>query len=114
MLSVNFVESLFQSVMEAQTTLSISPPKNTYKLCLHQAVYRLGFGQSEVARRVRQRQEEKFLKVEALFVQFVAEHNLPFCTGDHFTKLVKQMFPDSNIAKHFHCSCTKTSISGGM
>ena len=74
------------------------------------ALDKFGFGQ---ARRVRQRQEEEelqFLKAEALFVQFVAEHNLPFRTGDHFTKLVKQMFPDSNIAKRFHCSRTKTSV----
>ena len=74
---------------------------------------KFGFGQSEVAKRARQRQEEEelqFLKAEALFVQFVAEHNLPFRTGDHFTKLVKQMFPDSNIAKRFHCSRTKTSV----
>ena len=52
------------------------------------------FGQSEVARRARQRQQEEelqFLKAEALFVQFVAEHNLPFHTGDHFTKLVKHV-----------------------
>ena len=77
-----------------------------------QTLDRFGFGQSEVARRARQRQEEELqsLKAEALFVQFVAEHNLPFRTGDHFTKLVKHMFPDSNIAKHFHCSRTKTSI----
>ena len=55
MLSVNSVESLFQSVMEAQTTLlSISPPKNTYKLCLPRAVQRLcragGTGQAGQAK----------------------------------------------------------------
>ena len=41
---------------------------------------------------------------------FVAEHNLPFRTGDHFTKLVKSMFPDSDIARQFQCSRTKTSV----
>ena len=41
---------------------------------------------------------------------FVAEHNLPFRTGDHFTKLVKSMFPDSDIARQFQCSQTKTSV----
>ena len=80
--SVNFVESLFQSVMVERTTLlSISPPKN-----IMSSSDKFGFGQSEVARRARQRQEEEelqFLKAEALFVQFVAEHNLPFRTGDH-------------------------------
>ena len=33
-----------------------------------------------------------------------------FCTGDHFSKLVKNMFPDSAVAKQFHCSRTKTSV----
>ena len=58
-----------------------------------QTLDRFGFGQSEVARRARQRQEEELqsLKAEALFVQFLAKHNLPFRTGDHFTKLVKHV-----------------------
>lgn len=43
-------------------------------------------------------------------MQFVAEHNLSFRTGDHFTKLVKAMFPDSEVAKGFQCSRTKTSV----
>ena len=38
---------------------------------------------------------------ETMFAHFVAEHNLPFTVGDHFTKLVKAMFPDSEIAKKF-------------
>ena len=72
-----------------------------------------GFGQSEEARRARRKQEDEQLQVqkaESLFIQFVAEHNLPFRTGDHFTRLVKSMFPDSNIARQFHCSRTKTSV----
>ena len=74
---------------------------------------RFGFGQSEVARKARRKQKEHQLQVqqaEALFVQFIAEHNLPFRTGDHFTKLVKCIFTDSEIAKHFQCSRTKTSV----
>ena len=61
----------------------------------------------------RVRAEELNLKVqraEALFVHFIAEHNMPFRTGDHFTKLVKKMFPDSEIARQFQCSQTKTSV----
>ena len=53
-----------------------------------------GFGNSTAARAARVRAEEMNLKVqraEALFVYFVAEHNLPFRTGDHFTKLVKNV-----------------------
>ena len=55
---------------------------------------KFGFGQSDVVKKAREKQEEQQLQVnraEALFIQFVAEHNLPFRTGDHFTKLVKSM-----------------------
>ena len=72
-----------------------------------------GFGNSAAAVSARDRAEELNLKVqraEALFVHFIAEHNLPFRTGDHFTKLVKKMFPDSEIARQFQCSRTKTSV----
>ena len=33
------------------------------------------------------------LHAEALFVQFVVENNLSFRTGDHFSKLIRSMFP---------------------
>ena len=78
-----------------------------------QALGRFGFGQSEAGKKAREKKDEQQLQVqraEALFVQFVAEHCLPFRTGDHFTKLVKSMFPDSEIARHFQCSRTKTSV----
>ena len=70
-------------------------------------------GNSEEALRAKKKEQEKHMQVihaEALFVQFVAEHNLSFRTGDHFSKLVKNMFPDSAVAKQFHCSRTKTSV----
>ena len=38
------------------------------------------------------------IRSETLFTNFVAEHNLPFAVADHFTRLYKQMFPDSKIA----------------
>ena len=72
-----------------------------------------GFGESREAKRARELKEKQQLQVqraEALFVQFVVEHNLPFRVGDHFTTLVKSMFPDSEIAKQFQCSRTKTSV----
>lgn len=50
-------------------------------------------------------------KAEVLFVHFIAEHNLPFSVGDHFTKLVKKAFPDSKIAEEFHCGHTKTAAT---
>ena len=45
---------------------------------------------------------------ELYFTTFLAEHNLSFSIGDHFTKLCKKMFPDSNIAEGFSCGRTKT------
>ena len=74
-----------------------------------------GFGESREAKRARELKQKQQLQVqraEALFVQFIVEHNLPFHVnvGDHFTKLVKSMFPDSEIAKQFQCSCTKTCV----
>ncbi|KAI0233319.1 Queuosine salvage protein [Lamellibrachia satsuma] len=60
----------------------------------------------------RGRIEENFMfipvtKAELLFYQFVCEHNLAFAIGDHFTKLVKEMFPDSKIMQRFSCSRIK-------
>ena len=60
-----------------------------------------GFGESRVAKAARDKQEEQKMQVlsaEAQFVQFIAEHNnMSFRSGVHFTKLVKSMFPDSDI-----------------
>ena len=38
---------------------------------------------------------EKKVTVEAHFVKFVVEHNLSFRSAEHFSKLVKMMFPDT-------------------
>ena len=51
----------------------------------------------------------KVSKAEVLFSNFVAEHNLPFAVGDHFTKLAKEMFPDSEIAAKFSSGRMKTT-----
>ena len=45
---------------------------------------------------------------ELFFTSFIVEHNLCFASSDHFTKLYKVMCPDSQIAKNFSCSRTKT------
>ena len=74
---------------------------------------RFGFGESSVAMKARKKKDEQQLQVqraEALFVQFTAEHNLSFPTADHFTKLVKTMFPGSEVARQFQCSRIKTSV----
>ncbi|XP_067935430.1 zinc finger protein 862-like [Watersipora subatra] len=47
-------------------------------------------------------------KAESLFTLFMAKHNLSFSAADHFTKLVPEMFPDSEIAKKYGCMRTKT------
>ena len=39
----------------------------------------------------------------------VAEHNLPFTVEDHYTKLCKKMFPNSEAAMKFSCSRAKTT-----
>ena len=39
---------------------------------------------------------------EVYFATFIAEHNLPFSAADHFSKLCKLMFPESEIAKSYH------------
>ena len=64
---------------------------------VNQVVHFIASDLGTVQLAIRQRAEEQNRKVqnaEELFVQFIAEHNLPFHTGDHFTKLVKSMFPD--------------------
>ena len=48
------------------------------------------------------------IKAETLFSNFIAEHNLPFAVANHFTRLCKDMFPDSKIAQFF-CGKTKTT-----
>ena len=53
--------------------------------------------------------EKAVTKAECMFSNFVAKHNLSFAVADHFTKLVPKMFPDSEIAKKFHCGPTKTT-----
>ena len=53
--------------------------------------------------------EHKTVSAELLFTRFVVEHNLPIAVADHVTKLMPVMFPDSEIAKKFRCSRTKTT-----
>ena len=64
----------------------------------------------KTAREKNKKQHLQVQRAETLFVQFVVEHNLPFRVGDNFTKLVKSMFPDSEVARQFQCSRTKTSV----
>ena len=54
---------------------------------------------------------EQVTSAEFYFTAFIAEHNLPFATADHFTKLCKVMFPDSKIAQSYSCGRTKAQAS---
>ena len=38
-------------------------------------------------------------EVEVKFCYFIAEHNIPFTASDHFSDLIKSLFPDCKIAK---------------
>ncbi|XP_033105097.1 uncharacterized protein LOC117107512, partial [Anneissia japonica] len=53
--------------------------------------------------------DQQVLKAEVLFTSLLVEHNLPFAVAQHATKIFEQMFPDSNIAKKYKCSYTKTA-----
>lgn len=44
---------------------------------------------------------------EALFTELIIEHNLPVAVADHANKLVKKMFPDSEIAKQYNVQAQK-------
>ena len=48
------------------------------------------------------------MSAELHFTSFIAEHNLSFSSADHFSKLCKVMFPDSQIAASYSCGRTKT------
>ena len=52
---------------------------------------------------------QKAVKAERLFSGFLVEHNLPLSTGDHATKLFRNMFPDSKIVNKYRCGRTKTT-----
>ena len=36
-------------------------------------------------------------KAEGLFTMFLVEHQLPLAAADHFSKLVKEMFPSMKV-----------------
>ena len=53
--------------------------------------------------------DENICKAEILWSIATAEHDIPFATNDHATKLFPKMFPDSAIASGFKCCRTKTT-----
>lgn len=53
--------------------------------------------------------QEKVINAEVLFTGYILEHNLPFEASSHAGPLFRKMFPDSEVAKKYGCSSTKTS-----
>lgn len=53
------------------------------------------------------------IKAEVLWTQFIMDRNLPLRVSDGFGTLLKQMCPDSEIAKKFSCGKTKTRAIAG-
>lgn len=48
-------------------------------------------------------------RAEIKIASFVAEHNISFLATDHLTELLKECFPDSNIAKNLAMKRTKST-----
>jgi len=44
---------------------------------------------------------DKVVKAEVIFAYLLAEHNIPLVFADHFTRVIKNMFEDSETAKKF-------------
>lgn len=49
------------------------------------------------------------IEAEVRASMFLCQHNLPLSTLDHLGPLMRNIFPDSQIAAKFHCGRTKTS-----
>ena len=52
---------------------------------------------------------DQVINAELLATDFLVEHNLPMAVADSLGPLFKKAFPDSKIAKQYHCGATKTS-----
>ena len=48
-------------------------------------------------------------KAETIMSWMLAEINIPMNTADTFTRAVKVMFPDSEIARNFQCDRSKST-----
>lgn len=48
-------------------------------------------------------------RAEIKIATFIAEHNISFLAADHLTEMIKECFPDSEIAKNLAMKRTKTT-----
>ena len=54
--------------------------------------------------------KEATTKAEVLHTNFIVQHNVPFLSSNHMTRLYPKMLPDSQIAKSFACGRTKNIL----
>ena len=87
--------------------------KQYIKTAKHQASVSVRAENQSVLKFMNNRQSEKnsmkVINAECLMTNFIVEHNLPIVMTDHLTKLLPQMFPDSQIAQEYACKRTKTT-----
>jgi len=48
-------------------------------------------------------------QAEVKITNFMVEPNLPFAVADHLSPLLQDVFPDSQIARHYSSARTKTT-----
>ena len=48
-------------------------------------------------------------RAEVKIANFMVEHNIPFAVADHLSPLLRDVFPDSQIAKRYSSARTKTT-----
>ena len=55
-------------------------------------------------------------RAEAKLINALAQHNIPLAFADHLSLLMKESFPDSEIARNFALAITKTTcmINGSL
>ena len=48
-------------------------------------------------------------RAEAKLVNALVQHNIPLAFTDHLSPLMKEIFPDSEVARNFASASTKTT-----
>ena len=51
------------------------------------------------------------LLAEVMLCKYISMHNISYLAADHFSDVVKTMFPDLDIARDFTCKYTKEGLS---
>ncbi|KAF0687418.1 Uncharacterized protein FWK35_00036478, partial [Aphis craccivora] len=64
---------------------------------------------AETTPSLEKRTNRSVQNAEIKLAGYFAEHNIPFLASDHLTDLLKEIFPDSDIAKLMSMKRTKTT-----